>query len=1249
MVESKETSKAVIAERVARVVAASLKAEKKPLKKTQQEGGSAARARKMLKELAGPENIKQDKENAKSWFEKFVGGGDEAQKADAELASKKYTSKITSKEAHAAAHKAYELRDSQIHGEAPTWLVENLDEFKGNARASEFAARIALLPRELQEDPYVLTREAHRLALSTDWASITPEMRKQTQDIINKTLDRAWALAENNPQHQEFITGVQDKEKFAKELLVAGGEGGEGGEPPSATAAGEQEDGDEDNGKKRGADGSSIVGIGSRRKDIFENIDYSFLPQESRGVIDSRRAFLNDPKQWGTDLDRQVLRGAVREIEDIMKRERKSLTRSPDNQNKMYELLSRLNGEMGRQNELDQIPNSITITWAELRSLQRHAIGAMDKWVADMMHQYMIDPSSEITQENLNRLRLKISYFLSPHFEDSQIPVVIEGEPGGQKQVDVVQEIRKSIGSQREKYFESYSAKLHGTQFHLAKRNAAEVGDKNLQDIVNRLTERDFFAFDAMYGGLVGEGAELLTKKYERYLRNADGQASYLSSEEWLNAMQDAKAEMMKRKGLYEPKYEAYLRGEYLQKDGETSLYTMDQIKSAQESGITQTYEEAVDHIIELASIKMEMWFDQTALNVRGLSPQLAFRIYGKEAPTAFRQKRPFESIVRFISFHPEIWGNIQGRPAAEAVALRNLGKLMASATPDIQKWAAESATQLRERITEAERRLKSTKYENLSAQDKRLLGEVRALFFYNLDHVGGPSEGELPEFALKLLKFKGPEFNIGGLFVRKDPLIEEFMIQHGLEIAESHLLFPYLNISSSWRRDEFSKQFSQIFGSENTKKIFVSGRLIGAAHEYFPKKYSGDPESARSKFMDELSEIAALRPEQLVKAMFEKEDTETIAWLSQRFGSRAQTWQEIMDLSETTALLNRHLVRSDESVIDFSQGLAGLTGTENSGQRGLINKMFRDTLGGEEAKNKYFQTMQEMAVYLRNDNPKGPLDRLTNIRYRSLFMLPYWNDDVSTDILEFSERLGRRDANGNIIAARRLSDILSSGTWDEQSGSMRRNHRDMAHLEKGKPLIMQAFKENEEELVKALAELFEVIVPVQGGDAAAIAVTQLLGAWEKTAAVYPKYGPLLENLANSSDFKRYGYGALSVSKSPDENMHLTHMVERHIGKIHTNHHGAAGFFDSMNAFVGTTRWGKMWGIKALGHVMPHEMHHAMVQWLDEYHPSGVRGMKIFMYPLFFAGLVAAYTATVAANEGKERAGGGGGGGGAHH
>jgi hypothetical protein len=971
------------------------------------------------------------------------------------------------------------------------------------------------------------------------------------------------------------------------------------------------------------------------------------------------------------------LEGSLSDLHEVV-RYRDQLARegklTPEQADYFDNLYAKMSEAYFLQSELAEIPTSFSISRSELEELMQNPIAAMDKWLGDMTQALITNPDDPAAQEMIHRLRLKLSVFLSDGFEDSIASMQFGSEQeGGLVEItdEIKQkliEVRNQIGNAKKEYLNSYTTRFKAAQFLNLYTNASDVGNERFQGLVNSIKERDWFSMDGMYGGMVGDAVNILKRKYEAKLWNDKGHRRILTPNDWMNAINETSEEMRRLHGLNQEKYEKYLSGKYF---GVNNGHTMGNLEKGldilpyldKRNIEVELKADACRDITNLAALRMMMWLDKATIDIRGLSPTAANYMYGKidptEGPETFLRKYKIESIARINSFHTEVWNNMSGRPGIEKRYMRHVGKSWITMSKDLKDYAKERTKDLWERINQ---------YNSggLSDYEQKVLeGEIKHVYYNN---PGGP-----PKDIKKLINnFGKPELSILGksdsqeFFTSRkryvktgfEKLLEEVEIKTGIEAAESHWLRPYFNIESGWRNgmvnDYIDKYLKDYLGpvlvskygekeaSVRINDIFLSGKIVKYANGFFMEKlhhhehHGGD----ESDYEKTLKRAALYRPHDLGMAMMEVGNHDINSYFNSQGIGKENQWKWLSEQALQASEINRQLLQNQSMVVDYSSGFEALTTDEKK----FVNSVYTKEDGTIDMAKRdlHFSSMQKLTGFINSH-----LKEFTKQQYEPLMTKPRWSDDMPLDLIDSPDRLG---AVGK--GKERFSNVLTGRGWDEQSGAMRRNWRDLALAEKAKQLVLDSPEPNEEEFIKRQKQIYNLMVPYQGEKHASIAIATNLAGWLGMAKSYPGFGPYFEGLKNSSDFKTTA-GEMSYSMSPDELHHIAAAVQNETQKFTEETVGdAVGYFHAVEETVDITRWNRYLRKGAGGFVLDHTIGlipggkawlDKRAENLDEYSPSGNIKVKFPGALLLFGIFLLMFAAKEA---GEEKKGGGGGG---HH
>lgn len=133
-----------------------------------------------------PDRLKEEGESAKEWTKK-AREDDPALHAEAEQQARRqsYGEKVFGTPSDHLTEVKQILADKAA--KAPDFL--HVDEISYSKEAAEFAGYISLLPKELQDNPHFLYKEAAKLYWSTKWTEATPEVVREVRGLLDRTFD----------------------------------------------------------------------------------------------------------------------------------------------------------------------------------------------------------------------------------------------------------------------------------------------------------------------------------------------------------------------------------------------------------------------------------------------------------------------------------------------------------------------------------------------------------------------------------------------------------------------------------------------------------------------------------------------------------------------------------------------------------------------------------------------------------------------------------------------------------------------------------------------------------------------------------------------------------------------------------------------------------------------------------------------------------------------------------------------------
>lgn len=163
------------------------------------------------------DRVKRLKEESEA-FTKNIRSGDRDKviAAENEMQSNKFGAK-TAAEGKVILQTAWEA--AQARGEAPTWLQTEAEAIQHNTQAAETIAVISVLPKDMQENPYVLYRLLRQMERSVDYQSATTlsilETRAVRNRLVSKIQERISELAKTNKDAPRDFQGFENDDVFS--------------------------------------------------------------------------------------------------------------------------------------------------------------------------------------------------------------------------------------------------------------------------------------------------------------------------------------------------------------------------------------------------------------------------------------------------------------------------------------------------------------------------------------------------------------------------------------------------------------------------------------------------------------------------------------------------------------------------------------------------------------------------------------------------------------------------------------------------------------------------------------------------------------------------------------------------------------------------------------------------------------------------------------------------------------------------
>jgi len=938
-----------------------------------------------------------------------------------------------------------------------------------------------------------------------------------------------------------------------------------------------------------------------------------------------------------------------------------------------------------------EIPTHFSLTQKEFDAYFRDPIGSTDKKAQPQISIMLQNPESAEAEEQLMRIKLLYGAMFSEDIQDEQIRIWARASGVSEETLRKGFEgVKNTFKGQLREYSDALNRRIDMAILAKQVSVAAQIGDKNLQGVVNgRLRESDFFGLGADMGGTVEIAAWLGRAELEKLLYDEKtGELRMILPQE-NGKLIKLLTERLKEKDItanLQPLYEGYLNGEYFIPNGDEKNI----IKGLRKEGSTDapTYENACESIATLAVVRMRAFMDQEKVLMRGLGPGEVGMLTGGDSYQTYERKAKILSVKQFIRHSIKIWENPGDAESGFArIFFRRMGENFFNAYEDNETWAVERTGDLWESIE---------KYRsgNLTKdQQTRLLGRLKDIYFFN-DDPEAPCRASDEGFksfvknAKELTKEKLlEEVRVDcGVQLAETHLARAYFFEESawrnstVWIAMENQLFEAIKqkmIDGGWCTIPSTDEGKKEWEDQLKWGVMTSPRMLKAFIGYFNGKIEGDSEFKRAVAINEAAKVALYRPHSIAAMMHERDSHSFKDWFKGKkeeynYKHAGEMFNEVSPKFE---LINAMLLRDALPPIDYSLGLDQFV--PNDPRRKVILKCFG---GDEKAQTKYFSVMGGLEKFLlektykdgqiefvrpiqsigsepaefpkwwdrlfgkRPDSESDEMykkirmydgtniQELTSSRYEPVVIHERWSD-VPYGLLEnsrliqgFPEKLERM----------RLSDIFTSGGFEESDGGVKRVWRDLVHAETVKNTFKALMSWQEEVFMKNIPAVQEAINGYMGPDAADLCIVQFAGARAAVEKVYKKFGPLFEWMRDSSDMRRHHPEA--KSKSVDELLHFFDQVENALGAFRYNAPKADALMESMKETLDITDYRRRLGGEhgVLGRALGQKKYKHLAEWLNDRVPFGKTMQTISFIPLVAAGLVVVIFVGEADKQSKE-------------
>lgn len=790
-------------------------------------------------------------------------------------------------------------------------------------------------------------------------------------------------------------------------------------------------------------------------------------------------------------------------------------------------LRQRLNPEEGREYR-DRIPNKFQASNKEIKELLRQPIAALEKKITSMESRVLLGGLEDKSlQSEFERYQLMLDFFLSGEYDETNFIERLQ-DPNDPEAKQLFLQFKDSLTPQKQILLKELAARFKAIQILPAFSNAKGFSDQNFVQTVSGLSENFFIEYPTAAGGLTEDADDILTAKTMRLLRNEHGKSSRLTRDVMAKAIEDTRMEMLRKVRtadgneveVYRKQYEDYLSGIYYQTEaGNIDLQNPMEPTTDQENLII-TYEEYINAVVNRAVINKYISLNWGELEMRGLDPY-ADQQFGSGLGIYEEPRHMLSALKARREFDVRQWQGIEGTKALVVAHNRETALFYANHYHEVDHEAEHEMEHFMQLMNS-----------DISQEDK--IKRLEYLYFWNPDsHAEGWSE---EDYKIKLDQIRSGQL--------KRELLQEFKVQIGIQIADTHGLQGYTLTESGWRNQQefnaINKTWSTIFGSEIPHSMFTSRRLIDVSRTYAMKKLH-HKHGAEKAFHEGLIDVAKYRPHNMAELMLEMSDDVFLEWF-EHAGIGHDPNEILSQMNEMVSKTNRGLFRGlmeaptkDSAAqyvpINFSQRRNSWTQAQRSVFDSVLTTFGLSTEQQFEEQAERFRKLYEFIISQQS------LNRFSSVRYERL--LAYsgqkWKDDEPMIIAQHPGRIRFLDEETR-KSVRSLGSVLSGDGLQESKGTRKRMFGENAGLEQMSAYYKKIFKASEQEMLKMLTEMHSVASTTIGNESAAIMQEEEQYTWIKMRQLYPLKGA---NWYDATPYRKYSGDQKADIVYPEEAHHI--------------------------------------------------------------------------------------------------------------
>lgn len=934
------------------------------------------------------------------------------------------------------------IKNAQARGELPGWLPTDANAVK-NPRVAEFAARVALFSKDLQDDPYVLQREIGRLSASTEWNALTSDARTETIRVIKN------GLAHVRQRVDALNLSDAEKVRFSQATLETIPSDAKGRNVRSFSAEG-----------ARVVEDVAFRTVGKTTETraaeaVAAAPDGVVIPANKAGDSSQLKAFLGNMRviNGGDSLhpsELKTVRDNIGKALNRVNREGKTIW-TVEEAARLRQFRERINEYENTLAAKGERFNTIYVSQEETQEFLDNPYLFFEKRsreVESLIFRFGYD--SDLLQHKMRRNELLSQWFSHDDFDDKLTAGQILGAEGIKRVLfEANSEQQQQLTEMRQKMFNIKTDVLDGIhnrarihEFYFALNAAADpFKDPRVQGAILALSDRGILGAMKHYGALADYVAtQKLPALHKSALHHLSSTINRRSTAEVTSAVRAQAVKQLKAEApRHQATYAKHLETEMMKLKGVVSDQKLAHMLGGIEE-MTTFDDQLCESIVNLGWVIYSLDFRQNGtMNQFALEPNIAERLGDISSYRGSSWEDSFAQLWRPVSMHLRKYGDLTD---ANRVSLHGRARMYVYKDDRLYDACVEETDKLWnviEKHRKSWEHIKDDYFDKakhhmlinrddpfrgtesdpaLAAKVQEYIDLVKFRGVFAEYHNGLVLKGQDPEFAHFLTTIHKFRTSLPIVQDSRDTLFNYVSIHAGIQLYERDAINPYgvwdsgafrgliersMKLSGHWGKYfepnyvcrtglelGYGTHGETIGLREKEHGFMVGSRILSVAGPHFnPKEhyYALDAKDNGDKFLKALGVGAKTHPHELFRLQTIVEERPMDHVQAENFEKCVQVFGAIQHSLKTRGELPINYAADEASWTNVQKQVAGEVFTSVSDSVGLT-------------KDKYLASMKSYFNKVIGVE-KEPLIAFAHPKYARMFSTILWTDDVPLAELE--------------------------------------------------------------------------------------------------------------------------------------------------------------------------------------------------------------------------------------------------------